>query len=318
VEVKRALITGITGQDGSYLAELLLAKDYEVHGIVRRSSSDTCGRIAHLPAVTLHRGDMADGGSIARIVDEVEPDEIYNLAAQSHVGDSFDQPEYTADVTGVGVVRLLDAVIQYAPRARFYQASSSEMFGGMLGTAPQNEATPFHPRSPYGCAKVYAHHQVVNYRESYGLHASCGILFNHESPRRGEEFVTRKIARAAARIAAGRQDELHLGNLDAKRDWGFAGDYVQAMWLMIQQETPDDYVIATGETHTVREFCELAFARVGLRWQEHVVVDPALFRPAEVDLLLGDASKAREVLGWKPRCSFRSLVQEMVDADRWE
>jgi len=312
----RALITGITGQDGSYLAELLLAKGYDVHGVVRRSSSDTRGRISHLPAVTLHRGDMADGGSIARIVDEVEPDEIYNLAAQSHVGDSFDQPEYTADVTGVGVVRLLDAVIQYAPRAHFYQASSSEMFGGMPGTAPQNEATPFHPRSPYGCAKVFAHHQVVNYRESYGLHASCGILFNHESPRRGEEFVTRKIARAVAQIAAGRQDKLHLGNLDAKRDWGFAKDYVEAMWLMLQQETPDDYVIATGETHTVREFCEMAFARVGLRWEEHVRVDPALFRPAEVDLLLGDASKAREVLGWAPRCGFRSLVNEMVDAER--
>jgi GDPmannose 4,6-dehydratase len=316
--MKRALITGITGQDGSYLAELLLAKGYEVHGIVRRSSSDARGRIAHLSAVTLHRGDMADAGSIARIVHDVEPEEVYNLAAQSHVGDSFQQQEYTADVTGVGTLRLLDAVHRHAPGARFYQASSSEMFGGMLGTAPQDEETPFHPRSPYGCAKVYAHWQTVNYRESYGLHASCGILFNHESPRRGEEFVTRKIARAAARIAAGRQDTLHLGNLDAKRDWGFAGDYVEAMWLMLQQDTPDDYVIATGETHTVREFCELAFARVGLRWEEHVVVDPALFRPAEVDLLLGDASKAREVLGWEPRCSFRSLVQEMVDADRWE
>jgi len=314
--VTRALITGITGQDGSYLAELLLAKGYEVHGIIRRSSSDTRGRISHLPAVTLHRGDMADGGSIARIVHDVEPTEVYNLAAQSHVGESFGQPEYTGDVTGVGTLRLLEAVHWYSPGARFYQASSSEMFGGMLGTAPQDEETPFHPRSPYGCAKVYAHHATVNYRESYGLHASCGILFNHESPRRGEEFVTRKIARAAARIAAGRQDKLHLGNLDAKRDWGFAGDYVQAMWLMLQQNTPDDYVIATGETHTVREFCEMAFARVGLRWEEHVVVDPALFRPAEVDLLLGDASKAREVLGWKPRWSFRSLVNEMVDAER--
>ena len=312
----RALITGITGQDGSYLAEFLLAKGYDVHGVVRRSSSDTRGRISHLPAVTLHRGDMGDGGSIARIVDDVKPDEIYNLAAQSHVGESFGQPEYTGDVTGVGVVRLLDAVIRHAPGARFYQASSSEMFGGMPGTAPQNEMTPFHPRSPYGCAKVFAHHAVVNYRESYGLHASCGILFNHESPRRGEEFVTRKIARAAARIAAGRQDWLTLGNLDAKRDWGFAGDYVEAMWLMLQQETPDDYVIATGETHTVREFCQMAFGRVGLRWEEHVKVNPALRRPAEVDLLLGDASKAREVLGWEPRCSFRSLVNEMVDAER--
>ena len=314
--MKRALITGITGQDGSYLAELLLAKGYDVHGIVRRSSSDTRGRIAHLPAVTLHRGDITDGGSIARIVHDVKPIEVYNLAAQSHVGESFGQPEYTGDVTGIGALRLLEDVQRHAPRARFYQASSSEMFGGMLGTAPQNEATPFHPRSPYGCAKVYAHHATVNYRESYGLHASCGILFNHESPRRGEEFVTRKIARAVGRIAAGRQDKLHLGNLDAKRDWGFAGDYVQAMWLMLQQDTPDDYVIATGETHTVREFCEMAFARVGLRWQEHVVVDPALFRPAEVDLLLGDASKALEVLGWKPRWSFRSLVNEMVDAER--
>jgi GDPmannose 4,6-dehydratase len=314
--MKRALITGITGQDGSYLAELLLAKGYDVHGVVRRSSSDTRGRISHLPAVTLHRGDMADGGSIARIVHDVEPTEVYNLAAQSHVGESFGQPEYTGDVTGVGTLRLLEAVHWYAPGARFYQASSSEMFGGMLGTAPQDEETPFHPRSPYGCAKVYAHHAAVNYRESYGLHASCGILFNHESPRRGEEFVTRKIARAVGRIAAGRQDKLHLGNLDAKRDWGFAKDYVEAMWLMLQQETPDDYVIATGETHTVREFCELAFARVGLRWEEHVVVDPALFRPAEVDLLLGDASKAREVLGWEPRVCFRDLVNDMVDAER--
>ena len=312
----RALITGITGQDGSYLADLLLAKGYEVHGLARRSSSDNRGRIAHLPAVTLHRGDMADAGSVAPIVHDVEPSEVYNLAAQSHVGDSFQQQEYTADVTGVGTLRLLDAVHWYAPGARFYQASSSEMFGGMLGSAPQDEETPFHPRSPYGCAKVYAHHQVVNYRESYGLHASCGILFNHESPRRGEGFVTRKIARAAARIAAGRQDKMHLGNLDAKRDWGFAGDYVEAMWLMLQQETPDDYVIATGETHTVREFCDLAFARVGLRWQEHVVIDPALFRPAEVDLLLGDSSKAREVLGWQPRVCFRDLVHDMVDAER--
>ena len=314
--MRRALITGITGQDGSYLAELLLAKGYEVHGLVRRSSSDTRGRIAHLPAVTLHRGDMADAGSIARIVRDVEPSEVYNLAAQSHVGDSFQQQEYTADVTGVGTLRLLEAVNWYAPGARFYQASSSEMCGGIPGTAPQDEKTPFHPRSPYGCAKVYAHWQTVNYRESYGLHASCGILFNHESPRRGEEFVTRKIARAAARIASGRQDKLHLGNLDAKRDWGFAGDYVEAMWLMLQRDTPDDYVIATGETHTVREFCDLAFARVGLRWQEHVVVDPALFRPAEVDLLLGDASKAREVLGWEPRVCFRDLVHDMVDAER--
>ena len=313
--MKRALITGITGQDGSYLAELLLAKGYDVHGIVRRSSSDTRGRISHLPAVTLHRGDMADGGSITRIVHNVEPTEVYNLAAQSHVGESFGQPEYTGDVTGVGTLRLLEAVHWYAPGARFYQASSSEMFGGMLGTAPQNEETPFHPRSPYGCAKVYAHHAAVNYRESYGLHASCGILFNHESPRRGEEFVTRKIAKAVAKIATGKQDTLRLGNLDAKRDWGFAGDYVQAMWLMLQQDTPDDYVIATGETHTVREFCEAAFDEVGMDYQKHVVCDPALHRPAEVDLLLGDASKARRVLGWTPTVTFRDLVTMMVDAE---
>jgi GDPmannose 4,6-dehydratase len=313
--VKRALITGITGQDGSYLAELLLAKGYEVHGVVRRSSSDTRGRISHLPAVTLHRGDMGDGGSITRIVHDVEPDEVYNLAAQSHVGESFGQPEYTGNVTGVGTLRLLEAVHWYAPGARFYQASSSEMFGGMLGTAPQDEETPFHPRSPYGCAKVYAHCQTVNYREAYGMHASCGILFNHESPRRGEEFVTRKIAKAVAKIVTGKQDTLRLGNLDAKRDWGFAGDYVQAMWLMLQQDTPDDYVIATGETHTVREFCEAAFGMFGMDYHKHLVCDPALHRPAEVDLLLGDASKARRVLGWTPTVTFRDLVTMMVDAE---
>jgi GDPmannose 4,6-dehydratase len=313
--VKRALIAGITGQDGSYLAEFLLAKGYEVHGVVRRSSSDTRGRIAHLPAVTLHRGDLADGGSIARIVQEVQPAEVYNLAAQSHVGESFGQPEYTGDVTGVGALRLLESVHRNAPTARFYQASSSEMFGGLPGSAPQNEITPFHPRSPYGCAKVYAHWATVNYRESYGLHASCGILFNHESPRRGEWFVTRKIAKAVARIAMGRQDKLRLGNLDAKRDWGFAGDYVQAMWAMLQQDEPDDYVIATGETHTVREFCELAFASAGMNWERHVVVDESLFRPAEVDLLLGDASKAQRVLGWRPSVTFPQLVRAMVAAE---
>jgi len=320
--MKRALITGITGQDGSYLAELLLSKQYEVHGVVRRSSTFSTGRIEHIyPRLHLHYGDLCDGSAMSRLVRKIEPDEVYNLAAQSHVRVSFDQPEYTADATGVGALRLLEAVRDYRDiskhEVRYYQASSSEMFGKVAET-PQRETTPFYPRSPYGCAKAYAHWTTVNYRESYGLHASCGILFNHESPRRGEEFVTRKIARAVGRIAAGRQDKLHLGNLDAKRDWGFAKDYVEAMWMMLQQETPDDYVIATGETHTVREFCEMAFARVGLRWEEHVVVDPALFRPAEVDLLLGDASKAREVLGWEPRCSFRSLVQEMVDADRWE
>jgi GDPmannose 4,6-dehydratase len=245
----------------------------------------------------------------------VEPTEVYNLAAQSHVGESFGQPEYTGDVTGVGTLRLLEAVHQHAPGARFYQASSSEMFGGMPGTAPQNESTPFHPRSPYGCAKVYAHWQTVNYRESYGMHASCGILFNHESPRRGEEFVTRKIAQGVARIAAGLDTELRLGNLDAKRDWGHAHDYVRAMWLMLQQPEPGDYVIATGKTWTVRDFCYLAFDHLSLDWDEHVVVDKDLVRPAEVDLLLGDASKAKSVLGWEPEVHFYDLVREMVDAE---
>jgi GDPmannose 4,6-dehydratase len=317
--MKRALITGITGQDGSYLAELLLAKGYEVHGIIRRTSSPSLSRIEHLlPRIILHNGDLADSGGLAKIVRNVQPSEVYNLGAQSHVHVSFAQPSYTEDVTGAGVLRLLEAVrdTQEATgqQIRFYQASSSEMFGKVAET-PQRETTPFHPRSPYGCAKAYAHWITVNYRESYGLHASCGILFNHESPRRGEEFVTRKIAKAVARISMGRQDKLHLGNLDAKRDWGFAGDYVHAMWAMLQRPEPGDYVIATGETHTVRDFCELAFASAGLNWERHVVVDESLFRPAEVDLLLGDASKAQRVLGWRPSVTFPQLVRDMVAAE---
>jgi GDPmannose 4,6-dehydratase len=316
----RALITGITGQDGSYLAELLLAKGYEVHGIVRRTSSTASDRIEPFAdRVTLHSGDLSDALSLSRIMSRARPDEVYNLAAQSHVHASFAQPEYTADVTGSGVVRLLEAIRTLQDETdktvRFYQASSSEMFGGLPGTAPQSEDTPFHPRSPYGCAKVYAHWATVNYRESYGLHASCGILFNHESPRRGEAFVTRKIARAVARIKAGMQDRLHLGNLDARRDWGFAGDYVRAMWLMLQQDSPGDYVIATGETHTVREFVELAFGRVGLDWRSFVSIDPALQRPAEVDILMGDATVARTALRWVPQVGFEELVAMMVDAE---
>ncbi len=318
--MKRALITGITGQDGSYLAELLLAKGYEVHGIVRRTSSTASDRIEPFAdRVTLHSGDLSDALSLSRIISRARPDEVYNLAAQSHVHASFAQPEYTADVTGSGVVRLLEAIRTLQDETdktvRFYQASSSEMFGGLPGTAPQSEDTPFHPRSPYGCAKVYAHWATVNYRESYGLHASCGILFNHESPRRGEAFVTRKIARAVARIKAGMQDRLHLGNLDARRDWGFAGDYVRAMWLMLQQDSPGDYVIATGETHTVREFVELAFGRVGLDWRSFVSIDPALQRPAEVDILMGDATVARTALRWVPQVGFEELVAMMVDAE---
>ena len=326
VSSKRALITGITGQDGSYLAELLLDKGYEVHGLVRRSSTFGTQRIEHLyrdihevhRPLTLHHGDMADGNGLARLIREIRPTEVYNLAAQSHVRVSFDQPTYTADVTAVGTLRLLEAIrdLQDAVgyQIRFYQASSSEMFGKVAET-PQRETTPFYPRSPYGVAKVYAHWITVNYRESYGLHASCGILFNHESPRRGETFVTRKITRAATRIKLGLQDKLYLGNLDAQRDWGFAGDYVEAMWLMLQQDEPDDYVIATNETHSVREFCEKAFGRLGLDAREFIDIDPRYFRPAEVDLLLGDARKAREKLGWTPRTSFDDLVAMMVDAD---
>ena len=323
---QRALITGITGQDGSYLAEFLLNKGYEVHGLVRRSSTFGTQRIEHLyrdvhdieRPLHLHHGDMADGNGLARLIREIHPTEVYNLAAQSHVRVSFDQPTYTADVTAVGVLRLLEAIrdVQDAngTAIRFYQASSSEMYGQVVET-PQRETTPFHPRSPYGVAKVYGHWITVNYRESYGLHASCGILFNHESPRRGETFVTRKITRAATRIKLGLQQKLYLGNLDARRDWGFAGDYVEAMWLMLQQTEPDDYVIAMDETHSVREFCEKTFGRLDLDYRDFIEIDPRYFRPAEVDLLLGTAEKARRRLGWQPRVSFDELVAMMVDAD---
>ncbi len=323
---KIALVTGITGQDGSYLAELLLAKGYEVHGLIRRSSSFSTQRIEHIyrdvheagRSLTLHYGDLADGNGMARLVREIRPTEVYNLAAQSHVRVSFDQPIYTADVVAVGPLRLLEALRDQQDalgrQIRFYQASSSEMYGKVVET-PQAETTPFYPRSPYGVAKLYAHWITVNYRESYGLHASCGILFNHESPRRGETFVTRKITRAASRIKLGLQEKLYLGNLDAKRDWGFAGDYVEAMWLMLQQDEPDDYVISTDETFTVREFCEKSFGRLGLDYRDFVEIDPRYFRPAEVDLLLGCSAKARKKLGWKPRVSFDDLVAMMVDAD---
>ncbi len=323
---KRALITGITGQDGSYLAELLLDKGYEVHGLVRRSSSFGTQRIEHLyrdvhdgeRPLHLHHGDLADGNGLARLIREIRPTEVYNLAAQSHVRVSFDQPAYTADVTAVGALRLLEAIRDFQDavgyQIRFYQASSSEMFGKVVET-PQRETTPFHPRSPYGVAKVYAHWITVNYRESYGLHASCGILFNHESPRRGETFVTRKITRAATRIKLGLQQKIYLGNLDARRDWGFAGDYVEAMWLMLQQDEPDDFVISTDETFSVQEFCEKAFGRLGLDYRDFVEIDPRYFRPAEVDLLLGSSEKARTRLGWQPRVSFDELVAMMVDAD---
>jgi len=315
VSVKKALITGITGQDGSYLAELLLAKGYEVHGLVRRSSSFNTWRIDGVrDRLILHYGDLVDQNSLARTLELVAPDELYNLGAQSHVKVSFEMPEYTVNVTGTGVMRVLDAVREIGLPTRVYQAGSSEMFGQVVET-PQSERTPFHPRSPYGCAKVFGHWIAINYREGYGMHVSNGILFNHESPRRGENFVTRKITTGLAAIKRGRASELRLGNLDAKRDWGFAGDYVEAMWLMLQQERPDDYVVATGETHSVREFLEEAFRHVGLHWQDYVRVDPKYFRPAEVDLLLGDPSKARRVLGWQPKVSFRELVQLMVDAD---
>jgi len=312
-----ALITGITGQDGSYLAELLLAKGYIVHGIVRRSSTFGTQRIEHIfNRVNLHYGDVTDGGAMARLVAEIEPDELYNLAAQSHVRVSFDQPAYTAEAVALGALNVLEAA-RVVPGCRVYQASSSEMYGQVAET-PQRETTPFRPRSPYGVAKVYAHWITVNYRESYGMHASCGILFNHESPRRGETFVTRKIVRAAARIASGIPETLYLGNLDARRDWGHAADYVEAMWLMLQEDEPDDYVIATGETHSVREFCERAFAHVGLDYRDHVEIDPRYYRPAEVDLLQGDASKARRVLGWVPRVTFDGLVAGMMDAELQE
>jgi GDPmannose 4,6-dehydratase len=319
---KKALITGITGQDGSYLAELLLSKGCEVHGIIRRASTFNTGRLDHIysdphlnkTALKLHYGDLSDASAMARLIDKIAPDEIYNLAAQSHVRVSFDSPEYTTDITATGVVRLLEAIRETGIKPRFYQASSSEMFG-KVQEVPQRETTPFYPRSPYGCAKVYAHWITVNYRESYGLHASNGILFNHESPRRGETFVTRKITRAVAHIQAGLQQKLYLGNLDAKRDWGYAQEYVQAMWLMLQQDQPDDYVIATNETHSVREFLEAAFAHAGLDWRKYVEIDPNYYRPTEVDLLIGDYSKAKKKLGWEPKTRFVDLVKLMVDAD---
>jgi GDPmannose 4,6-dehydratase len=311
----RALITGITGQDGSYLAELLLEKGYEVHGLVRRSSSFNTWRIDHIrDRLALHYGDLVDQNSLARALEAIEPAEIYNLAAQSHVKVSFEMPEYTTGVTGLGVLRLLDAVRELGLPTRVYQAGSSEMYG-LVQETPQTERTPFHPRSPYGISKVFGHWTAVNYREGYGLHVSNGILFNHESPRRGENFVTRKITMGVAAIKQGKLKELRLGNLDAKRDWGFAKDYVEAMWLMLQRPQPDDYVVATGETHSVREFLEEAFGCAGLDWKDFVKVDPKYFRPAEVDVLLGDPTKVRTVLGWKPKVSFKELVRLMVEAD---
>ena len=312
---RRALITGITGQDGSYLAELLLGKGYEVIGMVRRSSTVNFERIAHIQdRITFVSGDLLDEVSMIEVLRLHRPDEVYNLAAQSFVQTSFGQPVFTGEVTALGVTRLLDAIRLVDPAIRFYQASSSEMFGKVV-EVPQTETTPFHPRSPYGVAKVYGHWITINYRESYDLHASSGILFNHESPRRGLEFVTRKISWHVAQIALGQATELRLGNLEAKRDWGFAGDYVDAMWRMLQQDEPGTYVVSTGETHSVREFCELAFSHVGLNWEDHVVVDEQFFRPAEVDLLVGDPALAHRQLGWAPRTSFTELVTMMVDAD---
>jgi GDPmannose 4,6-dehydratase len=323
---KRALITGITGQDGSYLSELLLDKDYEVHGIIRRTSTFNTDRIDHIyvdphnenARLFLHYGDLTDGVTMRRILEEVKPVEIYNLGAQSHVRVSFDSPEYTVDSVAMGTLRLLEAIRDYRNRTgidvRFYQAGSSEMFG-KVQEVPQKETTSFYPRSPYACAKVYAHWQTVNYRESYGIFACNGILFNHESPRRGETFVTRKITRAIARIVAGKQHKLYLGNLDSKRDWGYAKDYVQAMWLMLQQNEADDYVVATGETHSIREFLDISFGYVNLNWQDYVEFDPRYLRPAEVDLLIGDPSKAKQKLGWAPSVTFEELVALMVEAD---
>jgi len=319
--MKKAFITGITGQDGSYLAEFLLGKGYHVHGLIRRASTFNTDRIDHLyrdlhdpeARIYLHYGDLAVSGQISDLLHEIRPDEIYHLGAQSHVRVSFDMPEYTGDITGLGTLRLLEAIRKTGIKTRFYQASSSEMFGA--APPPQNEATPFQPQSPYAAAKVYAYYIVRNYRDAYNIFASNGILFNHESPRRGETFVTRKITRAAARIKLGLQDKLYLGNLDAKRDWGFAGDYVEAMWLMLQQERPDDYVIATGETHSVREFAEKVFAKLGLDYQRHVAIDPRYFRPTEVDVLLGDATKARKALDWEPKVSFDQLIDMMIAAD---
>jgi GDPmannose 4,6-dehydratase len=312
---RRALITGITGQDGSYLAELLLEKDYEVFGMTRRASTENVERIGHLiDRITLLQGDLLDPPSLESALRESEPAEVYNLAAQSFVAASWNQPVLTAEFTAVGVTRMLEAVRSADPSIRFYQASSSEMFG-KVREVPQSEQTPFYPRSPYGVAKAYGHFITVNYRESYGLFAAAGILFNHESPRRGVEFVSRKITDGVARIKLGLADEIRLGNLDAKRDWGFARDYVEAMWLMLQQDEPDDYVVAMGEAHSVQEFLDIAFEHVGLDAEKHVVIDPRFLRPAEVDHLIGDASKAKRVLGWEPKHSFRDLVEMMVDAD---
>jgi len=319
--MKKALITGITGQDGSYLAELLLEKGYEVHGLKRRASSLNTDRVDHLyqdphssgTRLFLHYADLTDGSSLSSLIYDMRPDEIYNLGAQSHVKVSFEVPEYTAETVAIGTLRLLEAIRRTGIGCRFYQASSSEMFGST--PPPQSETTAFHPRSPYACAKLFGHSITVNYRESYGLHASCGILFNHESPRRGETFVTRKITRAVARIKHGLENKLYLGNLDARRDWGYAPDYVRAMWLMLQQDEPDDCVIGTGEAHSVREFAEFAFAAAGLDWREYVEVDPRYFRPAEVDYLLADASKAHRIFGWEPSVSFEELVRIMVESD---
>ena len=320
--MKKALITGITGQDGSYLAELLLSKGYEVYGIIRRSSSFNTGRIdpiyrdPHVANVRLRLvyGDLNDASSLNKLIRTIQPDEIYNLGAQSHVRVSFDIPEYTAEITGLGTIRLLEAIRESGLKPKFYQASSSEMFG-KVQEVPQRETTPFYPRSPYGAAKLYGHWITVNYREAYNMFACSGILFNHESPRRGETFVTRKITKAAARIKLGLQQDLYLGNLDAKRDWGFAGDYVEAMWLMLQQPVPDDYVIATGETHTVGEFLEVAFGHLGLDWKRHAKIDPRYYRPTEVDLLIGDASHAKKSLGWEPKVRFKELTIMMVEGD---
>jgi GDPmannose 4,6-dehydratase len=325
-ERKRSLITGITGQDGSYLAELLLEKGYEVHGIIRRTSTFNTDRIDHIyedphneaPKLRLHYGDLTDGTTLRRILEEVKPVEVYNLGAQSHVRVSFDSPEYTVDTVAMGNLRLLEAVRDYQQRTgievKFYQAGSSEMFGKVI-EVPQSETTPFYPRSPYSCAKVYAHWQTINYRESYGLFACNGILFNHESPRRGETFVTRKITRAIARIVAGKQKKLFLGNLDSQRDWGYAKDYVKAMWLMLQQDEPDDYVVATGETYSIKKFLDIAFEYANLKWEDYVEFDPRYLRPAEVDLLIGDPTKAKTKLGWEPSVTFEQLVHLMVDSD---
>ncbi|WP_288680966.1 GDP-mannose 4,6-dehydratase [uncultured Brachyspira sp.] len=321
-KTKKALITGITGQDGSYLAELLLEKGYEVHGIIRRSSSFNTGRIEHLyqdfhvndARVFLHYGDLADSSALSRLLEKIQPDEIYNLAAQSHVRVSFDIPEYTADVVALGTIRILDAIKETEIKTKFYQASTSELYGKVVET-PQTEKTPFYPRSPYACAKLYSYWITVNYRESYDMYACNGILFNHESPRRGETFVTKKITHAIARILKKEQDKLYLGNLDAKRDWGYAKDYVEAMWLMLQQDKAEDYVIATGETHSVREFLDEAFGLVGLDWKKYVEIDPRYYRPAEVDLLLGNPTKAKEKLGWKPKTTFKELVKIMLEYD---